>query len=1167
MRLKNITVSGFKSFVDVTKVSFSGELVGVVGPNGCGKSNVIDAVRWVMGESSAKMLRGDSMDDVIFNGSSTRKPVGRCSVELLFDNSLGRVKSVYKDFAEIAIRRVLNREGRSEYRINNKKVRRKDVVDLFRGTGLGPRSYSIIEQGMVSRIVEAKPEDLRTYVEEAAGISKYKDRRRETETRIRQTRENIERSEDIRSELLAQLRRLKRQAQAAERFKKLQAQKREQMAVFFKLREQQIAEQINQDQKKLDLASNEFEKKIASQRELESKIEAARAGQGQAQDDANKIQTEFYETGAAVSGLEQQIEHIKNARIQRIAELADTDDSIVNTGEQLKSDQDRTQQLQHEANDITPNIEAENTQLIASRETFTAAQRELYEWQSQLSEQTTQLQTVQSNKQIQLSLISQLIEQQNRAHGRIEQLQGEQSNLGGKLESADVKTVKLAFSAQEDRLQEIDQQIVELKKQLDTQGINVQQTQSQLADQRALSQTYHSRLTSLREFQQASLHHADSQYQQWLVSQGLEGESVLANHVTVASGWQHAADRVLSPYFQAVMDLNEQHQIWNQMPEQAITLFSAKSTEPTKGRNFGLLRLQDFIHANNVSIDSLLSGCYAANSLEQAQAHRDKLKGNEVIVCQSGTMYGSNWVSHASESAMNTGYLVREEEIASLELQLEQANTGVETAAAQLLSFQGAQGELETQLSELRRQQQEQGQVLSNQRNELTKLDSEHVHTQQRLSNIQTELHQIGLHQDEEQQKLNQAKSDSELADQQIKQASNIKIELDKGGELLRQKLAKEEDSHRAIQSKLHESNLLKTRIETEINSVNTGLQRLQTQLAQLHARKTNIQEKLNAGSEPVDDFETKLQARLGERQKIEARLIAARESMTGHDNGLRELQGQLGQCIQEVNQSREAVEQVKLTHQGKQVRKESLVEEASREGYDTREVELDEDSLSIEECEQLIANLDRKIGMVGAVNLVAIEEYETQSERADYLEKQHKDLEQALATLEQVIRKIDKETRTRFEETYTALETLFSSYFPKLFGGGRASLTLTSEDWLTTGITVVAQPPGKRNSTIQLLSGGEKALTAVALLFALFELNPAPFCMMDEVDAPLDDANVDRFCDTLKTLCQRAQIIVITHNKITMQVANSLIGVTMNEPGVSRVVSVDVDQALKMVD
>lgn len=1167
MRLKNITVSGFKSFVDVTKVSFTGELVGVVGPNGCGKSNVIDAVRWVMGESSAKMLRGDSMEDVIFNGSSSRKPVGRASVELLFDNSLGRIKSVYKDFAEIAIRRVLTRDGKSEYRINDKKVRRKDVIDLFRGTGLGPRSYSIIEQGMVSRIVEAKPEDLRSYVEEAAGISKYKDRRRETETRIRQTRENIERSEDIRSELLAQLRRLKRQAQAAERFKNLQARKREQMAVFFKLKELQIASQIDEDQKQLDLAINEFEKKVAQQRELESKIEASRAGHAQAQDDVNAIQAEFYEMGTAVSSLEQQIEHIKNTRAQRINELKEIEESLQSINEQLKIDQAKAEKLSEEVGTVSPNVEALNTQLVVSRETFANAQRELYDWQSELSEQTAALQSAQSKSQIQQSLINQLSGQQGRADFRVSQLQSEQSTLSGKLQAANVDTVKEALSAQEARIVEIEQQIIEIKKQLDSQSTKVQQTQTELADHRSLSQTYESRLSSLKEFQSASLSHADSEYQQWLAAQGLADAPVLAGQIDVASGWQRAADRVLSPYFQSVIDIDEQHPAWNTMPEQAITLLSAKKGSKSEQRSFGLPSLTEFIEVKNLDIVSLLSGYYAAKSLDQAQKYREQLIDGEVIVCQSGTMYGANWVSHASESAMNTGYLVREEEIASLNLQLAGARKGFATTTADLSSAQNAFSQLEAQLAQLRNQQREQGQVLSNKRNELTKLDSEHVHTQQRLGNIQSELHQIGLHQDEEQLKLSQAKQENELAQEQVKEIGSIKTKLDRSGDKLRERVTKEEEAHRLVQTKLHESNLLRTRIETEVNSVNTGLQRLQAQQSQLLTRKTSINEKLNDGSEPAEQFETQLQQKLIERQKIEARLVIARDSMAGHDNGLRELQGQLAQCVQEVNVKREGVEAIKLAHQGKQVRKESLVEEASREGYDTREVELEEEDLTIEKCEALVADLDRKISSVGAVNLVAIEEYETQSERAEYLEKQHLDLAKALDTLEQVIRKIDKETRVRFEETYTALEKSFSNYFPKLFGGGRASLVLTNDDWLTTGITVVAQPPGKRNSTIHLLSGGEKALTAVALLFALFELNPAPFCMMDEVDAPLDDANVERFCDTLKTLSQRAQIIVITHNKITMQVANSLIGVTMNEPGVSRVVSVDVDQALKMVD
>ncbi len=1167
MRLKNINVSGFKSFVDATKVTFSGELVGVVGPNGCGKSNVIDAVRWVMGESSAKMLRGESLEDVIFNGSSSRKPVSRASVELLFDNSLGRVKSQYQDFAEISIKRILTRDGKSQYIINDKKMRRKDVLDLFRGTGLGPRSYSIIEQGMVSRIVEAKPEDLRAYVEEAAGISKYKDRRRETENRIRQTRENIERSEDIRSELLAQLRRLKRQAQAAERYKTLQEQKREQTALYYRLREDQIQSDLQQEQQKLDAASNQYEKAMAQQRALELKIEQSRSGQAEAQDGLNEAQNQFYELGLQVSELEQRIEHIRATHSQRVTQLEQMAQSLKVIDEQLEQDQARAADLQKEADQCTPQIETLNNRLVEQRDILTEKQDALASWQSQANELRTAEQTARSASHLQQSIIDQLSAQQQRSAQRSEQLQAEQKKLNASLESTGMSTVKQSFEAQEARLQEVDQQINQLKESLDAQAVKIQQGQSQVADQRSLSRTYESRLASLNEFQQASLSHADQQYQKWLTAQGLDKADVLASKVQVASGWQRAADRVLSPYFQAVIDKKETHLLWDQMPEQAVTLISARSGAAVPNRDIGLPMLQQHLQADDVDISPLLAGVYAAQSAEQAQAVRDKLQAGECIVCQSGVMYGANWVSHASESAMNTGYLVRAEEIESLQDNLQQAQQASEKLGAQLQTDEQSHNELEEQLTQLREQQREQSQQLSHKRSELTRLDTEEAHTQQRLAVVQEELHQIGLHHDEEQQKLHAAQASLAVANTEITAHGKSNEKLEAEGVRLQEEVALQDQQYRQVQTQLNESNVNKARIETQFNAVQAGLDRLKQQKQELAERKKSAQAQTNESDDPTKELEVQLEQKLGLRKKGEGKLREAREVMSGLDEAVRKSQGELSQCVQEVNTARERVEQSRLEQQAKKTRRESLAEEASRDGYNLQDISVPQDAPSADECERMISEIDRKLGAIGAVNLVAIEEYESQSERAEYLEKQHQDLEEALATLEKVIRKIDKETRVRFEETYTALEKSFSGYFPKLFGGGRASLQLTSDDWLTTGITVTAQPPGKRNSTIHLLSGGEKALTAVSLLFALFELNPAPFCMMDEVDAPLDDANVDRFCDTLKTLAQRAQIIVITHNKITMQATNSLIGVTMHEPGVSRVVSVDVDQALAMVE
>ncbi|MCK5920454.1 MAG: AAA family ATPase, partial [Methylococcales bacterium] len=574
MKLKKIAVSGFKSFVDQTNVSFNSQIVGVVGPNGCGKSNVIDAVRWVMGESSAKMLRGESMEDVIFNGSSTRKPVGRASVELIFDNSLGRIKSHYKDFAEIIVGRVLSRDGKSEYRINNKRVRRKDVLDIFRGTGLGPRSYSIIEQGMVSRIVEAKPEELRAYVEEAAGISRYKDRRRETENRIRHTRENIERSEDIRGELLAQLRRLKRQAQTAERYKKLQQKRRDKTAILYRLRFDVYAEQITSAQQTLDQSSNKLEKKRADQREIEAAIEAQRSAQGQAQDKLSDIQAQFYQAGADISKFEQKIEHIKVTEEQDAKALTEVNDALAQITTQVQTDEAMLIQYQKELADLSPGLITDESKLDKAQQAYEQAREAFNEWQQQFTQHRQQVQSKANEKQLQLSIIDQINRQQNRAQDRHQQLEAERARLQAELEgtksAAHAERLK-ALQADFDQLQMQNEQAQE---QMQASAEKTAWLNNQLNEQGALKSTTESRIHSLEEFQTAALSNRHKDYRQWLSAANLDDSPRLASQLKIDKGWERAADRILAPYLNSRVDASGKHDFWLKPAEHAVTLIS-----------------------------------------------------------------------------------------------------------------------------------------------------------------------------------------------------------------------------------------------------------------------------------------------------------------------------------------------------------------------------------------------------------------------------------------------------------------------------------------------------------------------------------------------------------------------------------------------------------------
>ena len=1166
MKLKKIAVSGFKSFVDQTNVRFSAQIVGVVGPNGCGKSNVIDAVRWVMGESSAKLLRGDSMEDVIFNGSSTRKPVGRASVELLFDNSLGRIKGHYQSFSEISVKRILSRDGKSDYRINDKRVRRKDVLDMFRGTGLGPRSYSIIEQGMVSRIVESKPEELRAYVEEAAGISRYKDRRRETETRIRQTRENIERSEDIRGELLAQLRRLKRQAQAAGRYRKLQEKRRDAMDILFRLRFDQYSGQIQLEQQALDHSTNQLEKYLAGQREIEALIERRRSGQNEAQDRLSEIQGHFYQAGADISRIEQKIEHIKVSNQQDSEALAELNQALTELESQRRADQDMLAQHQAELDALLPQLRLDTDKLENKQHAYEQARTQFDEWQNRFSQHRQQQDATRNQRQLQLSIIDQINRQQGHAEDRQTQLESEHARLSGELEQSGIGSLMGTLKNKQAGFDELQVRLEALRLTVRNASENLINLKNQYNEQSAMLSSNQARIQSLQEFQAAALGSEHQEYKQWLSTSKLNDDIQLASLIKIKQGWERAADRVLTPLLQALVDQSGQHPFWLHPAEHAVTLISI-DRQKTQTASISLTPLASYIEASEIDISALVAGVYVAEDSPEAQQHRMQLNSGERIVTREGVLYGANWVSHVGAAAAKTGYLVREEEMQSLKLRLKQTRLEIDRLQRDIAQAQEAEINIrqaeKTSLAKLEQFRQ----LIANDQREIAQLNTAQEYTQSRLVSITQELDEIRAHGEEEHQRLSDATKTLETVEKTLEETEQDRSTFVEQESAVKQKVEQSQLSYREHQGTVQTWKLEQTRLETSIGSLQNSLGRMQEQLTQYQSRKQNLLNNSEGSAAPLEALGIDLDIRLNEHKQIETSLTAARDEIAGLDNALREQQSRLSACIEEVNQARSGLDKTRMLLQDRKTRQQSLTEEAARDNCVIDNVELPEDGLDMAGSEAHIADLERKIASIGAVNLVAIDEYETQSERAEYLEKQHADLLSALDTLEKVIRKIDKETRVRFEETYTILNKNFSNYFPKLFGGGKASLSLTSDDWLTTGITVLAQPPGKRNSTIHLLSGGEKALTAVSLLFGLFELNPAPFCIMDEVDAPLDDANVDRFCDTLRSLSEHAQIIVITHNKITMQAANNLIGVTMNEPGVSRVVSVDVERALELVE
>lgn len=1170
MRLKRIKVFGFKSFVDPTTVVIKGKLAGVVGPNGCGKSNVIDAVRWVMGESSAKMLRGDSMEDVIFNGSRDRKPVGKASVELLFDNKLGRIKSHYKDFSEIAVRRTLTRDGKSDYLINDKKVRRKDVLDLFRGTGLGPRSYSIIEQGMVSRIVEAKPEDLRAFVEEAAGISKYKDRRRETENRIRNTRENLERVEDIRGELTTQLARLKRQANAAERYKLLQGERHTLRGQHYWLRVQALDALKESDKARAADAEVALEKALAVQREEETGVETLRAELGVRQENLNQAQADYYEAGAKVSKIEQQIVNQQQLNQQRQQNLDELAQALANTKASLEADEEHQSLLDEGIAALSPQMAEAEKSVASAQQVYEDKNADRNARQEEWNAFNQSMQKPAHQKQVLESTINHLTQQQTRTAARFAQLENTRNAINLSEIESQLSQATIAFAEREQDAKGYEEKLLALEEGLVARRQALKSDEDTAASLRAELGALESRLLSLQEIQQHTLDTDDLIYQQWLQQSKLDALPLLAQRLRVTPGWERAADRALGAFLQARVDEKGQHNLWQSEAQQGVTLVNAESGESAANPTIALPLLSTLVTAANISLDALMGNCYGAESLSVALAVRAQLLPGEYIVTRDGVMLGRNWLSHASDDRLNTGYLVREEEIQRLEGQVGDLREQLAPLATKIDGHRTTIEQDERTLAEVRQQFRNTSPQINRLSNDVSRLTANFAQQQERLASLGSEIDEVARQQQEEITRIAEAKASLQQATQDVALVEADREKLAQAVEAARTAYETAATDLKTAQQAQHSLTIEQTRLDAEKRSLTDSITRWQQQLQNTETQQLALSQQMSAEQSPVSGLQTELEAGLAVREQAQEKLTQLRDALAAQDERLRHKQLLVSQKAQQVATAREQLERENMGLQAVTTRREALMEELVRDGYslddirpqDDEEITGDVDSVAAD-----IQKLDDKISRIGAVNLVAIEEFETQSERAEYLQKQYDDLTEALATLEAVIHKIDKETKTRFSSTFHQLQKGFSSFFPKLFGGGRAALSLTSDDLLTTGIAVTAQPPGKRNSTIHLLSGGEKALTAVALLFALFELNPAPFCMMDEVDAPLDDANVARFCETIQSLADHSQIVVITHNKITMEAVETLIGVTQTEAGVSRVVSVNLDDALQMVD
>ena len=1161
MRLKSIKLVGFKSFVDPTTASFPDNLTAVVGPNGCGKSNIIDAVRWVMGESSAKHLRGESMTDVIFNGSNVRKPVAQASIELIFDNADGTLGGEYARFSEIAVKRQVTRDAQSHYFLNGAKCRRKDITDIFLGTGLGPRSYAIIEQGMISRLIEAKPEELRIYIEEAAGISRYKERRRETENRIRRTRENLERLTDIRDELSRQIERLSRQAAAAEKYKQFKQEERQKQAELQALRWRNLNGQVEQIEYVMREQEVALEAKIAEQRHVDAELERLREGHTEVQDRFNNVQQRYYSLGAEVARLEQAIQFQRERKHQLFDELKQIESNRSESEAHLRLDSEKIAELDARLAEIEPQLAELREQEATSAEVLAEAEEAMQQWQQQWDQFNQGANESRRQAEVEQSRIKHLETSVERLSDRIERLAKEQGTLDAEPLAAEMRRFEEQLAQMQQQLEDseqrsdgVRQEIGQLRRENGERGRILEEKREQLQQRRA-------RHASLEALQKAAMGD-DGAVSDWLARHQLAQQPRLADRLNVEPGWEKAVEMVLGEALHGIcVDGLDQVQDWLADLQHGRLCLIAEA-QPGQAGNAGT-PLSSLVSGQ---VPALLQQVYAVESLTEALALRPRLNGAESVVSKDGIWLAADWLRVTREQDQEAGILERRRELTQLDDDIALLEQQVAELREQLDAGREQIQLLEEEREECQRQNGRVGR-------ELSELNAQVSARQVRLEQITMRRERLGAEVSEaqalrasEEEHLRQARlvlaqaveamaTDSEAREALLSRRDAARNRLDE----VRQKARHDRDA-------LHQLAMEVQGASTQAESLRQGLTRLQSQTRQLTERKTQIEAQLNQGDDPAREQAMELEQQLEARLLAEQDMQEVRRQLETIDHQVREFDGQRQQFEREAQEVRMKLDHKRMQWQEIKVRRSTIQEQLAEQQFDLETLlsllpeQADEQQWSTE-----LEQITQRIVRLGQINLAAIDEYRQQSERKEYLDRQNSDLEDAMKTLENAIRKIDRETRTRFKEYFDRINLGVQELFPKVFGGGHAYLELTGEDLLDTGVAIMARPPGKRNSTIHLLSGGEKALTALSLVFAIFRLNPAPFCMLDEVDAPLDDANVGRFCNLVREMSGVVQFIFITHNKISMEMADTLMGVTMHEPGASRLVAVDVDEAAEM--
>ncbi len=1161
MRLSKIKLVGFKSFVDPTTIQFPSNLVGIVGPNGCGKSNIIDAVRWVLGETSAKHLRGDSMADVIFNGSTARKPVSTASIELVFDNSDGAIGGQYANYAEVSVKREVVRDGTSNYFLNGVRCRRRDITDLFLGTGLGPRSYAIIEQGTISRLVESKPDELRMFLEEAAGISKYKERRRETESRIHHTKENLERLHDVRDEVEKQLERLQRQARAAERYKELSEEKRRLKSELLALNWRSLDADVSQKDGIIRERETSLEAAVAEQRSIEHDLEKARARHDEANDAFNAVQGRFYELGAAIARIEQALQHARELRKRQQTDLEQSEGQWRELDGHITRDRAQLETLAQELAELEPVHEKAKQAEQRAQAQLDAAERAMQEWQSgweafnrETSEQT---QTAEVGR----AQVEQLERQLMQMLQRRERVEAERRQFSTDSQQQAMSALEGDAQTAEAKLQRLQAELAEVQKELETRRAEEQQTSRTLHELRSKLEDNRGRVASLEALQQAALGKSREQVNAWLKQKGLGGSPRLAEKLHVDAGWERAVETVLGWHLEALV-VSES----SPKPEDLAGLTAGSMTFiDTAGESGGGAGLLQKVKGP-AALTEFLQGVRTADSLSEALQQRSGLGAGESIITRDGMWLGKHWLRVIRDNDERAGVLAREQELRSLKQALAENEKAAAEQAARQDNQRAALKEAETRRELLQMDVNRGNREAADAQAKLKAARSGMEQVTKRIQAVEAEVAEIAAQIAQTEQEIKAARGRVEAALQALAKSDARRAELQAEREKLRVRLETERQATGREREAAHEAALKLESRRSLKTSTEQGMQRMQAQVAQLEKRRDELKAGIEQSLGPMHAQEQELKGQLDKRTRVDAELADARRAVEGVTEQMRQLDQARQVRERKAEALREEVQQLRMDSQDVRIKRETIVAQLKEESLELQQVlEAMAQEAEVGAWAEKLAETEQRIARLGEINMAAISEYAEQSERKQYLDAQLADLTEALNILEAAIKKIDRETRTRFKETFDKVNSGLQTGFPKLFGGGHAYLELTGEELLDAGVAIMARPPGKRNSSIHLLSGGEKALTAVALVFAIFELNPAPFCMLDEVDAPLDEANIGRFCDLVRSMSDRVQFIFISHNKGTMEMSNQLMGVTMNEPGVSRLVAVDVEEAVRI--